>query len=235
MSRKLGLAMKRAFDVVGSICLLALFSPFILLTAILVGLNFGWPIIHRSKRIAQNAGVFYAYKFKTMLDLRGPDGKFLPDAKRLTKFGNFLRATSMDELPQLINIIKGEMSLIGPRAILTDFLAHLDQKELRRLQMKPGITGLAQVNGRNSLEWDKRLEMDVWYVDNWSLWLDLKIMFKTIPVWLGAQGINTPGHATYQRLDELRPLSAHVPPKPAASASMREAEAPAPVRVSTHV
>ncbi len=230
MTRAAGLTVKRLFDVVGSLILLVALSPFLLIVAGLVGYHFGWPIIHRSRRIARHGGIFYAYKFRTMLDLFGPDGKLLPDDQRLTRFSRFLRATSLDELPQLVNIIKGEMSLIGPRAILTDFLPYLNDREMRRLDMRPGITGLAQVNGRNSLEWDKRLEMDVWYVDNWSLWLDIKIACKTIPVWLGAQGINTPGFATYQRLSEIRPVNP-------AAAQLQQSKQPAAnsAHLSSHV
>jgi sugar transferase EpsL len=224
MNRKFGLAIKRGLDIVGSLILLVALSPFMLTTAALVALKHGRPIIHYSKRVSQYAGVFRAYKFKTMLDIRGPDGKYLPDEQRLTRLGNFLRTTSLDELPQLFNIIKGEMSLIGPRPILTEYLPYLDEKELLRLQMKPGITGLAQVNGRNSLEWDKRLEMDVWYVGNWSLWLDIKVALKTIPVWFFAKGINSPGLASSLRLDDLRIREGQKPGKPAALRQREQAQ-----------
>lgn len=204
MNRKTGLRLKRLIDVTASCMLLLVLSPVMIITAIMVRYHFGSPIIFKSARISQFAGVFYAYKFRSMRDLFDASGKPLPDEARLTRFSKILRATSLDELPQLWNVIKGEMSLIGPRAIITDFLPYLDERERKRLEMPPGITGLAQVNGRNSLEWDKRLEMDVWYVENWSLWLDIKIALKTIPVWLGAQGVSTPGFATFQRLDDVR-------------------------------
>jgi len=204
MTRCPGLFIKRMMDIGGALALLAVFGTPMLVLALLVRFKLGSPIIFRSPRIGQHAKTIYVYKFRSMLDLRDEQGKLLPDEQRLTRFCKILRSTSLDELPQIINILKGEMSFIGPRPILTDFYPYLNDKELKRLEMLPGITGLAQVNGRNSLEWDKRLEMDVWYVENWSLWLDIKVALKTLPVWLGGQGINTPGFATFQRLDDCR-------------------------------
>jgi len=211
MLRSTGLALKRILDVIGAVVLLVALSPVMLWVAFLVWANLGRPIIFRNPRIGHRAATFSALKFRSMRDLFDAEGKPLPDVRRLTPFSNWLRKTSLDELPQLVNILKGEMSLIGPRPILTDFYPYLNPQELRRLDMRPGITGLAQVNGRNSLNWDARLEMDVWYVDNWSLWMDVKIALKTLPVWLGAKGITTPGFATFERLDECRRPAAEQP------------------------
>lgn len=204
MKRSTGLKIKRVLDFTAALTLLIVLSPVMLVVSSLVWFNFGFPILYRNPRIAQFAGTFQAYKFRSMRDLFDENGKPLPDEQRITRFSKKLRASSLDELPQLWNVLKGEMSLIGPRAMITDYLPYLDANEMRRLDMPPGITGLAQVNGRNSLHWDARLEMDVWYVENWSLWLDLKIALKTIPVVLAAQGVATPGFETSQRLDEAR-------------------------------
>lgn len=204
MKRTVGLGIKRALDVVGSLCLLVVLSPVMLAVALLVWTNLGRPILYKNPRIGQRASVFQALKFRSMRDLWDSDGRLLPDEARLTRFSRWLRSSSLDELPQLWNILRGEMSLIGPRPIITDYYPYLNDSEMRRLDMRPGITGLAQVNGRNSLDWDRRLEMDVWYVNNWSLMMDLGIAVKTIPVWLTAQGITTPGCATSQRLDDHR-------------------------------
>lgn len=199
-----GLRIKRALDIMGAAVLLVVLSPVILGAAALVWINFGRPIFYKNTRIAQFAGSFEAYKFRSMRDLFDASGKPLPDSQRMTRFSKIIRASSLDELPQLLNVLKGEMSLIGPRPLITDYMPYLDALEHRRLEMPPGITGLAQVNGRNSLDWDARLEMDVWYVDNWSLWLDIKIALMTIPVWFTGAGVNTPGHMSSQRLDEVR-------------------------------
>lgn len=204
MTRNTGLAIKRLFDITGAVFLLAVLMPLMLLIAALVWLNFGSPVIYSDPRVGRNASIFRAYKFRSMRNAFDAHGKPLPDAQRMTWFSKKFRASSLDELPQLWNVLKGEMSLIGPRPIITDYLPYVRGPELKRLELRPGITGLSQVNGRNSLDWDARLEMDVWYVENWSLWLDFRIALKTIPVWFLAQGVATPGLVSSARLDDVR-------------------------------
>lgn len=139
------------------------------------------------------------YKFRTMTDARGPDGELLPDAERLTPFGRWLRSTSLDELPELFNVLKGEMSLVGPRPLLMEYLPLYTPEQARRHEVKPGITGWAQVNGRNALTWEEKFRLDVWYVDNQSLWLDLKILLLTLKKVLLREGISAAGEATMPR------------------------------------
>src|SRR5690606_3092583 len=136
------------------------------------------------------------YKFRTMTDARDENGRLLPDEQRLTKFGRFLRSTSLDELPELFNVLKGDMSLVGPRPLLMEYLPLYTPEQARRHEVRPGITGWAQVNGRNAISWEEKFKYDVWYVDNWSLWLDLKILFMTIVAVLRRNGISAEGHAT---------------------------------------
>lgn len=204
MQRVTAIKVKRAIDIAASLGMAVVFAPVFVIVAALVWYNFGRPVIFKNPRIGQFGAIFNAYKFRSMRDLVGPDGKMLPDAMRMTRFSKWLRASSLDELPQLWNVLKGEMSLIGPRPIVTDYLPYVKGDELRRLDVPPGISGWAQVNGRNSIDWDARLEMDVWYVDHWSLALDLKILLMTLPVWLGGQGVNSPGMISSQRLDDVR-------------------------------
>ena len=204
MTRQTGLKIKRLLDIVGSLSLLVVLSPFMLLISAFVWLNFGFPVIYSDPRVGRNATLFRTYKFRSMRNAFDANGKPLPDIQRMTRFSKAFRATSLDELPQLWNVLKGEMSLIGPRPIITDYLPYVRGPELKRLELAPGITGLSQVNGRNCLDWDARLEMDVWYVENWSLWLDIKIAFKTLPVWFFGQGVATPGLVSSARLDDVR-------------------------------
>lgn len=150
----------------------------------------------RQERPGLKGRIFTVLKFRTMREATGPDGKPLPDAERLTSLGRFLRASSLDELPQLWNVVKGEMSLVGPRPLLVQYLELYTPEQARRHEVKPGITGWAQVNGRNAVDWDRRLEMDVWYVDNWSLMLDLKILWMTVTKVLARDGVTAPGEAT---------------------------------------
>lgn len=138
------------------------------------------------------------YKFRTMKDLRDENGNLLPDEQRLTRFGAFLRSTSLDELPELINVLKGDMSLVGPRPLLMEYLDRYTPEQARRHEVKPGITGWAQINGRNAISWEEKFKLDVWYVDNWSIWLDLKKLFITIYKVLKREGINQPGKATVE-------------------------------------
>lgn len=189
---------KRIIDILLSIICIILFSPIILLIAILVYINMGSPVIFKQLRPGLHGKPFYIYKFRTMKDLRDENGNLLPDEQRLTRFGAFLRSTSLDELPELINVLKGDMSLVGPRPLLMEYLDRYTPEQARRHEVKPGITGWAQINGRNAISWEEKFKLDVWYVDNWSIWLDLKILFITIYKVLKREGINQPGKATVE-------------------------------------
>jgi lipopolysaccharide/colanic/teichoic acid biosynthesis glycosyltransferase len=175
--------------------LVLLFPVLFIITVLLFVANNGKPFFFQS-RPGKKGKIFKIVKFKTMNDKKNNDGKLLPDAQRLTAVGKFVRKTSIDELPQLINVVKGDMSLIGPRPLLTHYLHLYNDFQNRRHEIKPGITGWAQVNGRNAISWDKKFEYDVWYVDNMSLLLDLKILFKTIVKVFKRDGINTANAAT---------------------------------------
>ena len=187
---------KRLFDLALTLPGLVLVSPVLMLTAILVRIFHGSPIIFRHTRPGYRDHPFTLYKFRTMTDARDTDGHPLPDEKRLTPLGKFLRATSLDELPELFNVLKGEMSLIGPRPLLMQYLDRYTPEQARRHDALPGITGWAQINGRNNLSWEVKFELDVWYVDHWSLWLDIKILALTLWKVLTREGINEPGNAT---------------------------------------
>jgi len=191
--------LKRIFDLVASgVALLAL-SPILLVIAALVRLFLGAPVLFRQERPGLYGRPFQLVKFRTMTDARDAEGQLLPDADRLTRFGKFLRSTSMDELPELWNVIRGDMSLVGPRPLLTEYLPLYGARQARRHEVKPGLTGWAQVNGRNALTWEDRLEMDVWYVENRSLSLDLKIIWMTLGIVLNRKGISHEGSATMER------------------------------------
>ncbi len=176
--------------------LLLILSPILLLLAVLVKLNLGSPIVFRQDRPGKDGVIFTIIKFRTMLDSVNSKGDLLSDEDRLTKFGQFLRSTSLDELPELYNVVKGEMNLVGPRPLLIEYLPLYNNRQARRHEILPGITGWAQVNGRNEISWEDRLEMDVWYVENHSLWLDMKILFLTVFKVFKRDGINQAGHAT---------------------------------------
>ncbi|AER67527.1 Undecaprenyl-phosphate galactose phosphotransferase [Thermovirga lienii DSM 17291] len=190
------LFLKRFFDILISFFLLVLFFPFMLLIALAVYLNMGKPVIFSQIRPGLGGKPFSMYKFRTMTDERDEEGNLLPDEQRLTRLGIFLRSTSLDELPELFNVLKGDMSLVGPRPLLMQYLTRYTPEQARRHEVKPGITGWAQVNGRNNLTWEERFRLDVWYVDNWSLWLDIKILFMTLLKVLKREGINAEGCAT---------------------------------------
>lgn len=178
--RAVGLAVKRLVDVTLSLTGLLLFAPIMLLAALAIRLTMGSPVLFRQVRPGLNERPFTICKFRTMRLSDGPDGRPLPDVQRITPLGRFLRRTSLDELPQLWNVLKGEMSLIGPRPLLMEYLPYyLPQERVRHL-MRPGITGLAQVSGRTMLGWDQRLALDAEYVNNWSLWLDAKLFWRTV-------------------------------------------------------
>lgn len=188
--------LKRAFDLFLTIPAILFLLPIIALIALLLKIFHGSPIIFKQVRPGLHGKAFTMYKFRTMANVRDVEGNLLPDSERLTLFGRFLRATSIDELPELINVIKGEMSLVGPRPLLMDYIPLYSFEQNRRHEVKPGITGWAQINGRNTISWDDKFRLDVWYVDNWSLWLDIKILAITIRnVWL-RKGINQQGQVT---------------------------------------
>jgi len=171
---------KRVFDLFLVLLSLPLILPIILLLSLLVLTLLNFPILFKQSRPGLNAKIFIIYKFRTMTNERDKDGILLPEEIRLTKFGKFLRAASLDELPSLWNVLKGEMSLVGPRPLLVQYLTRYSIKQARRHEVKPGITGWAQVNGRTTISWDQKFDLDVWYVDNQSIWLDIKIIFKTL-------------------------------------------------------
>ncbi|OLS38436.1 sugar transferase [Bacillus sp. MRMR6] len=188
--------MKRVFDLLVSSFILILFLPLILLTTFFIGMKLGSPIIFRQHRPGLYGKTFVLYKFRTMTDDRGKNGELLSDYVRLTSFGKLLRKLSIDEFPQLLNVIKGDMSLVGPRPLLTEYLTLYTEEQGRRHNVKPGITGWAQVNGRNAITWEEKFNLDVWYVDNQSLKLDLKILFLTIKKVLVSDGISNQNHVT---------------------------------------
>jgi sugar transferase EpsL len=189
---------KRAFALVTSLLVLILLSPLLALIGLTVRVTVGSPVLFRQQRPGLHGKPFTIYKFRTMTDARDARGNLLPDAERLTPFGRFLRSTSLDELPELFNVLKGDMSLVGPRPLLMQYLDRYTPEQMRRHEVKPGITGWAQVNGRNVLTWEQKFALDVWYVDHWSLCLDLKIIALTAWKALTREGISQPGQATAQ-------------------------------------
>ncbi len=188
--------MKRSFDALVSAAALIVASPVLIVLAVIVRIKLGSPILFSQDRPGRGGRSFRMYKFRTMTDLRDEDGGLLSDAERLTAFGRLLRSTSLDELPELWNVLKGDMSLVGPRPLLVEYLERYTPEQARRHEVRPGITGLAQVSGRNAVSWEERLALDVWYVDHRSLWLDLKILLKTVGKVLRREGVSSPGQAT---------------------------------------
>jgi lipopolysaccharide/colanic/teichoic acid biosynthesis glycosyltransferase len=199
--------MKRVIDIlVSGIALILLALPLLILMW-LVRTKLGSPVFFRQTRPGLNGRAFQMVKFRTMTESRGADGELLPDTVRLTKFGRLLRATSLDELPGLWNVLKGEMSLVGPRPLLMEYLPLYSAEQARRHDVRPGITGWAQVNGRNALSWGDKFKLDVWYVDNSSLWLDFKILWRTLrKVWI-REGISAAGEATMSRFTGADPVN----------------------------
>lgn len=187
---------KRLLDLMVAIFGLVLLSPILLSVAILINLTMGSPIFFRQQRPGHRAKLFTLYKFRTMSGHRDGTGDLLSDSERLTRLGKALRSTSLDELPQLWNVLRGDMSLVGPRPLLPEYLPRYSRDQRRRHEAKPGITGWAQVKGRNALTWDEKFVLDVWYVDHWSLGLDLKILLLTLSKVLKREGISREGHAT---------------------------------------
>jgi sugar transferase EpsL len=188
--------LKRLLDVLLTIIGGLILVPFLLLIALAVRLSMGSPILFRQKRPGLRGEPFEVYKFRTMRNVRDEKGQLLPDAERLTALGPFLRSLSLDELPEIWNVLRGEMSLVGPRPLLMQYLERYSSEQARRHEVLPGITGWAQINGRNALTWEDKFRLDVWYVDNWSIWLDLKILLITLWKVIKREGISQEGHAT---------------------------------------
>jgi sugar transferase EpsL len=189
---------KRWMDLIIALPVLLILSIPLFFASVLVVVMLGRPILFRQLRPGLNGVPFTLLKFRTMTHARDSEGNFLADEKRLTRFGRFLRSTSVDELPELINVIKGDMSLIGPRPLLMEYMDHYTPEQMRRHEVKPGITGWAQVNGRNAITWEDKFRLDVWYVDHQSFWLDLKIIAITVWKILKREGISQPGQATME-------------------------------------
>ena len=189
---------KRLFDLLAASLGLLVISPVLLAVAILVRIYHGSPVLFGQKRPGLHGQPFRIFKFRTMTDARAADGSPLPDEQRLTRLGRFLRASSLDELPELFNVLRGEMSLVGPRPLLMQYLERYSPEQSRRHDVLHGITGWVQVNGCNALTWEDKFRLDVWYVDHWSFWLDLKILFLTFSKVFKREGISQPGHATME-------------------------------------
>ena len=195
---KFRLFIKRTFDIIASLGGIIVLSPIMIICAILIRINLGSPIFFKQKRIGKDNKEFEMIKFRTMKDAVDKEGNQLPDELRLTKVGQILRSLSIDELPELINILKGDMSLIGPRPLLVKYLPLYNERQIRRHEVLPGLTGWAQVNGRNNITWSEKFELDVYYVENWSLKLDLKIFFLTFYKVFKREGISQDGQATME-------------------------------------
>lgn len=194
---------KRVLEFIIALIGLILASPILLVVAILVKTKLGSPILFRQQRVGLNGEIFEMVKFRTMKDATDSEGNPLPDEERLTKFGQLLRKTSLDELPELWNVLKGDMSLVGPRPLLVEYLPLYSKEQMKRHNVRPGITGYAQVNGRNNISWTKKFELDVYYVENFSLWLDVKILFQTVAKVLGQADINQEGNATMEKFNGM--------------------------------
>lgn len=196
--------MKRLFDLLLVIPGLIVLFPVLVLIAGIVRCTLGAPVFFRQNRPGLLGRPFLLYKFRTMSDRKDEAGNLLPDSHRLTPFGEFLRSTSLDELPELFNVLKGEMSLVGPRPLLMEYLPLYSQEQARRHEVRPGITGWAQVNGRNAITWDEKFRLDVWYVDNRSLWLDIVILWKTFLKVIMREGISHEGHVSMEKFTGSR-------------------------------
>ncbi|KKB73524.1 MULTISPECIES: sugar transferase [Bacillus] len=195
---------KRFFDLVSAIVLLLVLSPAMLLVACIIRWKIGSPVLFRQTRPGLNGKPFTLYKFRTMTDERDEAGNLLSDEKRLTKTGKLIRKTSLDELPQLINVIKGDLSLVGPRPLLMEYVPLYTKRQWRRHEVRPGITGWAQINGRNKVTWEEKFELDVWYVDHWSFFLDLKIIMLTIGKVMKSEGVSQDHHVTAEKFTGRR-------------------------------
>ena len=191
--------LKRGVDIIAAAAGFLALAPIIATAALMIYFSTGRPVLFRQARPGKGGRLFTLYKFRTMSEARGSAGEPLPDAERLTIIGRLLRRYSLDELPQLWNVVRGDMSLVGPRPLLVEYLPLYSAEQARRHDVRPGITGWAQINGRNAQSWEERLRLDVWYVDNRSLWLDLKILALTLLKVIRAEGVSRPGHATMPR------------------------------------
>ena len=198
---------KRPLDIIFSLLALIILSPVLLVVAILVRIKLGSPIIFKQERPGKDEKIFKLYKFRTMTDEKDRKGKLLPDEKRLTKFGKFLRSTSLDELPELFNILKGDMSLIGPRPLSVQYLPYYNKKEKKRHNIRPGLTGLAQINGRNNLQWEKRFSYDIKYVNKCTFFVDAIIFIKTIQRVFERSNVSVRGTAKIIDFDEYRKMA----------------------------
>jgi len=196
-------AIKRVFDFFVAGLLLVLLSPLLLVTALLIRIRMGSPLLFRQQRPGYREKLFTVSKFRTMTNACNKSGKLLPDEERLTRLGRIIRSLSLDELPQLWNVLKGDLSLVGPRPLLIEYLERYTPEQRRRHEVKPGITGWAQVNGRNAITWEDKFKCDVWYVENWSLWLDIKILMMTVWKVIKREGISQRGRATMEEFKEL--------------------------------
>ena len=202
------LLIKVILDRLVAALLLVVLSPVFFIVAFLVWFHLGRPIVYRQTRPGRNAKLFTIVKFRTMKRAASPQEELISDAKRITPFGRFLRSFSLDELPELWNVLRGDMSLVGPRPLLVQYVNRYTQEQARRHEVLPGITGWAQVNGRNDLTWERKFDLDVWYVDHWSLMLDLKILFRTVVSVTRRQGISLEGHVTTTEFMGSSPPSA---------------------------
>lgn len=194
---------KRVLDFIIALIGLIVASPILLVVALLVRLKLGSPILFRQQRVGFDGEIFEMVKFRTMKDATDSQGNPLPDEERLTSFGNFLRKSSLDELPELWNVLKGDMSLVGPRPLLVEYLPLYSEEQMKRHDVRPGITGYAQVNGRNNISWSKKFELDVYYVKHYSLGLDLKILWQTVAKVLGQADISQEGHVTVEKFNGM--------------------------------
>ena len=199
---------KRILDFVLSLMALIVLMPLMFVIGILIRIKLGSPVIFKQKRPGENEKIFTLYKFRTMTDKKDKEGKLLPDSERLTKFGKFLRSTSLDELPELVNILKGDMAIVGPRPLLIEYLEYYNEEEKHRHDVRPGLTGLAQVSGRNSITWEEKFKDDIEYVNNVTFINDIKIILKTIGKVLKREGISQEGYATIERFDKIMKLNA---------------------------
>jgi sugar transferase EpsL len=204
VSRLPRFATKRLFDIVASCVIMTALLPVFLMVAAIVYLSLGPPIFFRQPRIGWKGCIFRLYKFRTMTEARDAEGRLLPDAERLTRVGRFLRETTLDEIPELINVVSGDMSLVGPRPLLVEYKALYSLEQWRRHDMPPGMAGPVLAGGRNALSWDEKFALDVWYVDNWSLWLDFKILIRTAWKVLRREGVSAEGHVTAPRFTGSR-------------------------------
>ncbi|HCS12251.1 MAG: sugar transferase [Zetaproteobacteria bacterium CG06_land_8_20_14_3_00_59_53] len=191
--------MKRLFDFLVALLMLSVVWPLLLVLAVLVRIRLGSPVLFSQQRPGLHGKPFFIRKFRTMSDKRDAAGELLPDAERLTAFGRFMRRFSLDELPQLFNVLKGELSLVGPRPLLMEYLPLYSREQARRHEVRPGITGWAQVNGRNAISWEERFRLDVWYVEHQSFWLDMKILWMTLLKVVRSEGVSQQGHATMEK------------------------------------